>query len=125
MIHKVGIGHNIASVSLVVITPQPKDAIIVPHRIYGDTGHKDRSKFCNPKWNVLFNEEMYQDLLAQFNILDNLYADITFLTYTDKYDEVRCNGVAVQPEVGDDMTYDAYYPREIGIYIHSIEELVG
>lgn len=125
MIHKIGIGHNTPSIDLTIIVPQPKDAIIVAHRVYGDTGHKDRNKFCIPKWNIQPDEEAYQDILVQFNVLDNLFAEITFLTYDDMYNEVRCNGVAVQPEPGEDVKWTSFFLKEIGIYIHSIEELVG
>lgn len=121
--YRVAVGHDIAAASLVVIDPQPTGYGIRPvAREYADGGLVDVAFYAILEWNTLGDAEQYQDLLTQFDLLDNTTADVTVYLRDHLFQFGRWNGTAVQPQLGVDGSWDNYFPRGTRIFIHGLVE---
>lgn len=117
-------GHGVALGSLTVISPQPKNGEVRALRSYGDTGAQERALHCAFVWDVLESEAAYLAVLAQFGLDDALYANVTIYTRNEVFTWQRFNGIAIQPEIGQDAGWGNYFMRNVVIVIKDLEALV-
>jgi len=121
--YKVADGHDIALVSLNEITPQPaSDGIKATRRIQSANGTViDEGKFIELQFNIMNNVTAYQALLTAFGVNSALTNDVTVYVRNETFAWVRMNGTAVRPEVGNDVQWRRYFPRNITILVKNLE----
>lgn len=123
--YKAAIGHDIAALSLVLLNPQPtSDGVQVTRRTYsGNRTIYDEGKYTIWRWNVVESEEQFDAILDYFG-LDGPTptAEVTInapeaphLAYN------RWNGIAHQPQIGENIRRREYFLRDLEIYITDLE----
>lgn len=120
--YRVAVGHDVVLGSLVDVTPQPStEGIKTVRRTYAADGtvHED-GKYIELDFNVLGNVAMYQSVLTAFGVKDVLTEDVTVYIRNEVFDWVRMNGTAVRPEVGQDVQWRRYFPRNITILVKNL-----
>jgi hypothetical protein len=122
--YRVATGHSVALGSLAVLSPQPRNGEVHSLRTYGDTGAQERAEWCAFVWDVLETEEQYQDILTAFGLLDATTSKVTIYTRSPVFNWVRYNGIAIQPEIGVDGSWDRYFARNFTIHVRNLEALV-
>lgn len=120
--YKVGLGHDVALDDLELIDPQPRcDGIQAARRTYAASGTVvEEGFYVELVWDVLEDAGAYQDLLAEFDVWDNLTAAVTLWVRDESYTYVRVNGTAVRPESGRERQWRDYFPRAITILVRDI-----
>lgn len=116
-------GHNIALVSLNVVSPQPHSEGIKPtRRTYGADGSVyDEGRYIELEFNFSEDPTTYVALLTAFGVNNNLTCDVTVYVPDERYAWVRMNGTARRPEVGRDVTRQNYFIRNITLLIVDLE----
>jgi len=125
MSYLISIGNNVALVDLEPLAPQPKSAgIQVTRRNHAADGSiSEDGQYIILEYSALESAEMYQDVLDQFDLMDNNSAAVTIYARDSRWDFHRYNGIAVYPEMGREAEWRDLFPRNISILIHSLEFL--
>lgn len=120
--YKVADGHNVALVSLNVVTPQPTtEGIKATRRTYSASGAVlDEGKYIELQFGVLGGVTGYQSLLDLFGVKTALTNDVTVYVRDEVFSWVRMNGTAVRPETGQDVQWRRFFPRNITILIRNL-----
>lgn len=121
--YRVAVGHDIALASLTTINPTPRNGEIRALRTYGDTSALERALHCAFVWDVLETEAAYLAVLAQFGLDDALTSKVTIYTRSEIFDFKRYNGIAIQPEIGQDGAWERYFARNFTIHVKELEAL--
>lgn len=118
--YRAAAGHDIALVSLTVLSPQPRSqGIRATRRTNGADGSVyDEGHYVELVWDVFGTTTAYQAMLTTFNLSSALFADVTVYVRDDKFNWVRKNGVAVRPE----PNWDRFFPRNVVILIKNLED---
>lgn len=122
--YKVALGHDVASLDLDLVDPQPtSDGIQVTRRTFSGNGTVyDQGRYIELRWSVIEDEAEYNDLLQQFGIDGgDLTADVTISVPDDDYQYNRFNGIAVRPQLGQDARRRDYFIREMVIVVRNLE----
>lgn len=124
MTYQVADGHDVALISLNPVIPQPtSEGIKATRRSYAASGGVyDEGRYVELEFSVLGSETSYQTLLSEFGVNTVLTNDVTVYVRDEKYTWVRMNGTAVRPEVGQDVQWRRYFPRNITILIKDLVE---
>ena len=120
--YKVGDGHDIALESLTDVSPQPSSlGIQSTRRTYAASGAVyDEGSFVELNFGVIDTAVNYQLLLDQFGIEGELTNEVTVYVRSKIFTWVRMNGTAVQPEIGRDVRWDRFFPRNVTILIKDL-----
>lgn len=121
--YKVATGHDVASGSLVLISPQPRsDGVQSTRRLFSANAKvKDEGLFVYLHWNVIGTIAMYQSILSQFGLGAATEADVTISVPEYQYAYNRFNGVAIRPAPGEDVQRRNFFFREIVILVRNLE----
>lgn len=116
-------GHNVALVSLTVLSPQPRSTgIQATRRTYGADGSVyDEGRYVILEWDFMENPTDYVALLTLFGVQNNLTCDCTVYIRDERFAFARYNGIAMRPEPGKDVRWTNYFPRNIEILIKDLE----
>lgn len=122
-VYKVKTGHDQALIDLVAVTPQPNSVgIRETRRGYSASGSvKQQGLYVELVFTTLQNATMYQSVLNQFGVQSALTSAVTVYIRSDTFAWVRMNGTAVRPEIGQDATWQDFYPQNIVILIKGLE----
>lgn len=123
-LHKVGIGHDVAEVSLSTLTPQPKGDPLAPTvRNYAPGGafHEQGQYTCH-HYDFLEDADQFEDVLNEYGLISDDRQDITFMAYSERMVWTRYNGTAIRPEMGQDVKFTNFFIRDVAIYIVDVEE---
>lgn len=120
--YRVKDGWNEALEDLVVISPQPTSEGIKPtRRTYAANGAVyDEGLYVELQFNVLNNASAYQSLLNQFGIQSSTTNEVTVYVRDATFAWVRMNGLAVRPEMGRDVRWNRFFPRDITILVRDL-----
>lgn len=125
MIYKMSTGHGVALVSLTALSPQPKQDPVAPvDREFSVSGTvTDLGYFTCFHYEMLLSESEYLSVLTQWGINLLLSCSVTIYCRDQRMQAKRYNGTVLLPEMGQDAKYDAYFPRNIALYVVDLEEL--
>ncbi len=120
--YRVKDGWNEALEDLVVISPQPtSDGIKPTRRTYAANGAVyDEGLYVELQFNVLNNASAYQSLLNQFGIQSSTTNEVTVYVRDATFAWVRMNGLAVRPEMGRDVRWNRFFPRDVTILVRDL-----
>lgn len=120
--YRVAEGHNVALVSLTVLSPQPRSIGMQPTRrnFAADGSVSDEARYVELQWDVLESAAEYQAILADFGLDDALYSPVTVYVRDGAFVYVRMNGIAVRPEPGRDVDWQIF-PRSITLLVRNLE----
>lgn len=119
-------GHGVALVDLDAIVPQPAGGgVMVVQRNFSASGAvHEIGKFAVLKWNVLESAAEYAALLAQFGLDGtNLTSSVTVYIRNEFFAFARYNATAVRPQMGTDIDWTDYFPRNIRIVLKNLVAL--
>lgn len=130
MTYRVGIGHNIALVSLTVLSPQPRsDGVKFTRQDFaGDGTVIQQGLYVEFVWGIIRNTAAYHEalsttsILARFGLDDDTSADVTIYARDNRLAWKRYNGKAILPEPGAQLDYRSF-PRNIHILIRGLVAL--
>lgn len=125
MTYKVGLGHDIDLVDLDDLVPQPHSPGIKPtRRTYGADGTPfDEGLYVELIWNALGSAALYQSILTQLGLNLLKSSSVTVYVRTDTWTWVRCNGLAIRPELGRGAEWEMPFPRNITVLVRNLELL--
>lgn len=123
--YKLAAGHNVALVSLTVLSPQPRSiGVQVVERTYGLSGSVHESGlYIELNYNYIATPTDYQVLLALMGVNTVLYAPVTLYAWRKDYDNARYNGIAVRPQIGPEAAYSRHRIREVTFLIKHLVAL--
>jgi hypothetical protein len=116
-------GFDEALVDLVDVSPQPTSEGIKPTRrtFAADGSVYDESLYTEWVFSALESVTMYQSVLTQLGIINQLTNEVTIYTRNRAFGWVRMNGIVVMPEPGRDLKWEMPFPRDIVILIKDLE----
>lgn len=122
--YRVADGHDVALVSLTVLSPQPAGGIVRPTRrnYLSDGSVVDEGLYVVFTWSSLQNTSAYSTILAAFGIGALQTNEVTIYAKDDTLSWKRYNGVAVRPTYSDGLDYRSF-PRNIQVMIRNLEAL--
>lgn len=125
-IYKVGIGWNVASISLNNIVPQPRGNPSAPSdRAYAITGKVyDDGLYMELNWDYIESEAEYLTLITLFGLHNAKSCDVTIYARSPIFQFVRYNGVAQQPEGMSEVKRSNFFIRDLTIRITHLEPSV-
>lgn len=120
--YRVADGHDVVLGSLTVLDPQPSSEGIQPtRRTFAASGSvKEEGLFIELEYSALEGATQYNDILIDFGIDALDTNDVTVYVRTPYYGYVRYNGTAVRPEVGRDIRWRQYFPRDVVILVKNL-----
>lgn len=120
--YRVADNWDVALESLNDISPQPQsDGIKPTRRTYAANGAVyDEGLYVELQFNVLNNASAYQSLLNQFGIQSATTNEVTVYVRDATFAWVRMNGLAVRPEMGRDVRWNRFFPRDITILVRDL-----
>jgi hypothetical protein len=123
--YRVGIGHNVALVSLVDIFPQPRSNPAAPtERKYALTGAVyDEGEYMELYWDHFEWETEYTTMLLQFTLTVNKSANVTIYGRDSLFTFRRFNGVAQRPEGIQDVKRSNFFIRDVVMRITHLVQL--
>lgn len=118
-------GHNVALVSLAVLVPQPQGGAVMPvQRNQSASGAvHEIGLWVRLKWEYLPDGAAYLALLTQFGLHGALTSLVTVYCRNQFYAFARYNATAVRPEIGADVDWNNYRPRDISILLKNLVAL--
>ena len=113
---------NVAEGSLAAVSPQPTSQGIRPgRRTWGADGTPlDESKYCELNFSMVEDVTAYQALLTAFGVNSALTNEVTVGIRDETFAFVRKNAVAIRPEIGRDVSWERFFPRDITILLRDI-----
>jgi hypothetical protein len=110
-------------IDLVDISPQPASGGVQPtRRSFSASGSVyDESLYTEWVFSALESVTMYQSVLTQLGIINQLTNEVTIYTRNRAFAWVRMNGIVVMPEPGRDVKWEMPFPRDIVILIKDLE----
>lgn len=125
-VYKVGLGHNVAEISLTTIRPQPRTTgIQTVERSVSISGQVyEHAEYVVFNFDFSESPTDYQSLLTLFGLDDSLTEEVTVYIRSWDFSWVRKNGLAVRPEVGRDVAWQNFFPRGIEILIKNLSTAV-
>lgn len=123
MAYKVATGSDVALGSLVDMSPQPRSTgIQYTRRTYAADGSVyEEGAYVELAWDYFDDAAAYVALLTQFGLDDSLTNAVTVYIRNDQWAWVRMNGTAVRPEMGREVRWDKFFPRDITILVKDLE----
>lgn len=122
----IGDGHDVPGHELTVLTPQPSSAGVKvtrrPHSVSG--GLQDEYKYVELLYSALGSVTEYQAVLTAFGLLSAMQNEITVTARDETLQWVTFNGTAVRPQMGSDVNWSRYFPRDIVILVKELTEVV-
>lgn len=120
--YAVGVGWNVPLNELGTV--RCRNGEVRPtERRYSDGGAQDVGLYSAPVFDLFPNSPAYQAELTKFGILAVKWARVTWYTRDTFFNWHRYNGIAVQPEPGQDGSRARYFLRGFAIYIHALVQL--
>lgn len=122
--YKVGLGWNVPLGSLTTIVPQPHcEGIKYARTTYTASGGVVREgPYVELVWAALGDASMYQSLLNQFGLQSATTSQVTVYIRDERWQDVRKNGVALLPVVGDSLHWRDLFPRDVVILIRDLQD---
>lgn len=125
--YRVATGHDVALGSLTVLDPQPSSPGIQPtRRSYAASGQvKDEGPYVRLIWTAVADDAEYRTILNYFgmNGLPLTYTNnVTVYVRNELFNYARKNGLAVLPEMGRDVNWRDYFPRDVTIIVKNLED---
>jgi hypothetical protein len=122
---RVLIGHDHVLVECLFITPTPSTDPVAPvNRDYGVSGkHHDQGRFAVWRWSHVDGEDEYLDILVQLGLDDADTCEVTIYTKNERMIWTLYNAIAHLPEMGSDVKYQNFFPRDIAVYFTDLEEI--
>jgi len=123
--YRVADGHDVILGSLTVIDPQPRsEGVKATRRSYGAGGAVyDEGRYVELEWSAVATKTQYTTILAYFGLngLPLTYTnDVTVYVRDELFGYIRMNGTAVLPEVGRDVRWRNYFPRDVVILVKNL-----
>jgi hypothetical protein len=123
--YKVKVGWDVALVSLDVIVPQPSGAAVAIQattRTYGaDNSVYEDGLYVEFPFKLVKSAAAYLALLTQFGVQSSLDSPVTVYVRDSTFAWVRRNGVAVRPEMGREVRWTNFFPRDIIILVKDLK----
>jgi len=122
--YRVADGHDVVLGSLSVLDPQPASEGIKPtRRTYGADGTVyDEAKFVELEYSMVESATAYQAILTSFGVNAALTNDVTVYVRDETFASTRQNGTAIRPEIGRDVRWRNYFPRDVMILIRNLAD---
>jgi hypothetical protein len=120
--YRVAVGADVALGSLADMTPQPRSTgIQYTRRTYAaDDSVYEEGPFVELEWDYIESPTAYVTLLTQFSLHDSLTNIVTVYVRNDQFTFVRMNGKAVRPEMGRELRWDKFFPRNLTILVKNL-----
>ena len=121
--YRVADGHNVALVSLTVLSPQPRSPGVKYTRTqYAADGTPILDgAFVNLVWDIMASKTQYQNLLSTFGLSTATSNDVTVYVRNNNFDYVRYNGRAIKPQPGDGVEWQMGFPRSMTILVRNLQ----
>lgn len=115
-------GHDIVLGSLTVLDPQPSTEGVQPtRRTFAASGSVlDEGLFVEFEYSALEDVNAYTGMLTDFGLDDALTNEVTVYVRTEYYEYKRYNGTAVRPEMGRDVRWRQYFPRDAVVLVKDL-----
>lgn len=125
-VYKIGLGHDVPTIDLDPIVPQPKGDPVAPvERTYGASGvHHDRGGYVRYHWDFINSPAEYQTLLNFFGVNSDDTAEVTVIARNDRFYDRKYNGIAHRPEPLVEVKWEGFFIRDLDIYVTDLEEIV-
>lgn len=125
MPYKAALGSGVALGSLVDIVPQPAGGgVMVVQRNPSASGVvHEIGLWAELKWSALASPAEYLALLTQFGLHSALTVAVTVYIRNEFFAFARYNATCVRPQMGTDVDWNNYFPREISIVLKSLVAL--
>jgi hypothetical protein len=126
--YRVADGHGVAYGSLNVIDPQPTANGVEPtRRTFAASGAVyDEGEFIELEWSAVSTDVEYRAILAFFGLNGlplTMTNDVTVNVRNPLFVFARYNGTAVHPEMGRDVKWRNYFPRDVVILVKNLVAL--
>src|SRR5690348_281709 len=117
--YAVGIGHDVDLGDLNDLDPQPASTgIQVTRRNRAASGTiSEDGLYLILEWTLLEDEDEYQSVLEDFDLMDNDFADVTVYARDSRWNWGSYNGTAEYPEQGRDVKWDNFFPRNLRLLV--------
>lgn len=121
-VYRVAVGTDVALGSLAALEPQPRSTgIQTVERSHAISGQVyEHAKYIRLIFDFLESDLAYQNLIQQFGVDTDLTAAVTVYLRNYDFTWVRMNGLAVRPEVGRGVEWQAFFPRNIEVLIKNL-----
>lgn len=125
IIYKWAEGHDVPSIDLDTITPQPKAQPVAPVvRDYGASPSvHEQGLFVCLEWDFVFEETEYAALLSAINLDSVDVQAVTVQVRNANYTSSRYNGYAHRPQMGVDAKWENTFISSVKIYVTDLELL--
>ena len=123
--YRVADGHDVVLGSLTVLDPQPKSEGIRPTRrtFAADGTVYDEGRYVELEWTAVETDTQYRAILTFFGLngLPLTHSnDVTVYVRNELFTYSRMNGTAILPEVGRDVRWRRYFPRDVVILVKTL-----
>ncbi len=123
--YRVADGHDVAYGSLTLLAPQPSSNGMQPsRRTHAASGLVyDEGLFVELEWNVVPTLTEWQAILTAFGLYGSPLTytnDVTVYVRNELFVFTRYNGTAVLPEMGRDVKWRQYFPRDLVILVKNL-----
>jgi hypothetical protein len=118
-----GVGFDVPLVSLVDLAPQPRSigpqttrrSYSASGKVFQELGHIELI------WDLIRNLAAYDAILAQFGLGISLFTnEVTAYIPDQVYGWQRVNGIAVRPQIGEDVIRERFFVRRLVILIKNL-----
>jgi hypothetical protein len=122
--YRVADGHDVALISLNVLSPQPRSEGIKPTRrtFGGDGTPYDESKYVELLYSMVGTVTEYQAILTSFGVKTAGSNEVTVYVRDETFAWTRQNGLAIRPEPGQDVRWTNYFPRDVVILVRDLSD---
>lgn len=123
-IYKVAYDFDIAPGSMVDIVPTPSGGVVMPiERTYSVSGAvNELGLYAVYHWDFIEDEDEYQALLVLFGLHNATTNEVTVYARNHLFVSGRYNGIAHRPEMGQDVKWQNFFPRDLDIYVVNMYE---
>lgn len=119
----VGVGTDLVTGSLNIITPQPRTRGLQYKRWVEamDGTRYGTGPYIEFLWDLNQDATAYVALLTSFGINSSTKASVSIYARSDIYIWTYYNAVAMRPRVGHEVGWNRYFPRRITILCKELE----
>ena len=123
--YRVADGHDVVLGSLTILDPQPSSEGMQPtRRTYSaNKSVYEEAHFIAFEYSVVEDSTEYLAILTDFGLhgLPPTYTnEVTVYLRNDLFTKQRYNGTAVRPEIGRDVRWRRYFPRDVVILVRDL-----